>query len=284
MDSFYEDFNPCDLTLIRRKDATQLKLVPQLLVDDGYSFKSVGYGRVVMSGRGMEPYELCFGIYNFWFLLHWLEWSLDISPCGYNGEFHKASGGGGLTLDSRCGTDGSLYQPRDLGMYTDFADDRQCVGSGLVPVIWLKDNCDFDYSELESLEQGYWKKDIGFGDVNREKWRKALEAASFSFLFHPNRAELYFTNARNWLPPNAQLLGLSKLEFSRESRASVEGCIPSGAGAGFSLRLAVFTDYYQNDVCGDCGASMLDVASLRSVYPYLSDEDIKLIVGRKRLS
>merc|ERR1711993_146606 len=59
-----------------RKDVLEVRIVPLLLVLNGYMFTRNKFGKVIIHGPGIPPVEVGFGIYNMWFLQHWLEWSM----------------------------------------------------------------------------------------------------------------------------------------------------------------------------------------------------------------
>jgi len=232
-----------------RKDVAEVKIVPLLLVLNGYVFSRNKFGKVLMSGPGIQPFEVGFGIYNMWFLQHWLEWSAGISS-----EATEVQ----VRLPSTNSWSGRYIRDPDLDVYPyrwpTMNAYRQVAKKGrwhsiekasfwtyssenvvktsspwtLRPVHRLAfTKRELRPSDLPS-EAGYWKIPISLdlSDTVRCEWKRALDSKGFSYHFNPWKPELYFSNSQSsaeGLPPNAQLLGLPKLEIDLEADGSAFG-------------------------------------------------------------
>lgn len=222
-----ENFNPLDLSSVKKKDLVEARIVPTILLDNGFTFKCAdSFRKVVMEGPGQKRFDLCFGVYNLWFLLHWVEFSLDGK---YQGTFSRLDKeGNGKTIGAfakgpqssgdPCAYDpGSVFRPARLGDYWSFSDTAFAEMHGnLMPVARMAPNFKQGFGKLPA-KAAYWKKIMDPRNVlQRRTWMEFLDQHGYSYRFNPIKTELYFSNARSasqGYPPNAMLLGLPKLDL-----------------------------------------------------------------------
>merc|ERR1711931_370265 len=175
-----------------------------------------------MVGPGIRSTELCFGVYNLWFLMHWVEWSTG-EPYNQMDDFSILSQPGQGAVVGHGHDDSfrpnSVYKPNSTGDYWSFSDSGLNRTNGFnmiaVPFRGLAQFCYVNSDELPTVP-GIWKRKIDSDTLDeRRTWREALEKSGFCYYRHPTKAELYFSNAFNvahGYPPTADLLGYPKLE------------------------------------------------------------------------
>jgi len=215
------DFNPLDLPSLPKKDVTEARIVPTILLRKGYTFEVNSHNKVTMVGPGIRPTELCFGVYNLWFLMHWVEWTTG-EPFNQMDDFsiqNKLGEGSvvGYGNDSGSWTN-SVYRPTCTGDYWSFSDSGLTKNKGFnfvaIPFRGLAQFSHFGYNELPTYP-GVWKRKMDSDTLEeRRAWREALEESGFCFYRHPTTALLYFSNASNvsqGYPPTADLLGYPRL-------------------------------------------------------------------------
>lgn len=121
----FRDFNPLDLPSLPKKDVTEARIVPTVLLRKGYTFNVNGHGKVTMVGPGIRSTELCFGVYNLWFLMHWVEWSTG-EPYNQMDDFSILSQPGQGAVVGYGHDDSfrpnSVYKPNSTGDYWSFSD------------------------------------------------------------------------------------------------------------------------------------------------------------------
>jgi len=219
-----KDFNALDLSSVKKKDLVEARIVPTILLDCGYTLKRGPSGKVLFNGPGIQEIDLCFGVYNLWFLLHWVEFSQGF---GYDGLYSRTDDGddaggvfmrsleGLLSNDSLASRAGSVHKPAKLGDYWSFSDTEpaECHGH-LMPVARLAPNFKLRPGNVPQ-KTAYWKKTMDpENNQQRRTWIEFLDQHGFSYRFNPAKTELYFSNSRSaslGYPPNAELLGLPKL-------------------------------------------------------------------------
>jgi len=243
------DGNPIDLSLLSPLDLKVKRIVPKVLLDQGYSFTTAD-DCLVIKGKGIPDTRLAFGTFNLWFLLQWVEWSIGRA---YRGAFVCSTLSG--TVEKHAGTHAlsladTLGQPYLRSVMSSIAKKQ-----GSVPV-------SLDFTEANELykEYTYWDyadrylgtsfrqfgKDEGlprfagldgikahgpgsvpagvsvwkldFADMNVVERAETIRSLSskFSYYYHPDKAEVFFTNeadANKNLPPTAAMLGLPKLSL-----------------------------------------------------------------------
>jgi len=224
-----EDFHPLDLSSLRKRDVVEVRIAPLVLLRSGYSFIRKPNGKVFMIGNGIRATEMVFGIYNLWFLIHWIEWStgMDISQMEFC-RLDKELGGQYVANTVEEGV-GSVFRPARLGHYWPFrseAKGRALFAQPIMPVHRLAPNCDFDRDDMPR-RPGYWKRIMDPDHTEElQAWCHAIEQERMGYTISPNKTELYFSNALSVLkgyPPNAALLGFPKLDIDDTGRLSDPG-------------------------------------------------------------
>merc|ERR1711874_564042 len=185
------DFNPLDLPSLPKKDVTEARIVPTILLRKGYTFEVNSHNKVTMVGPGIRPTELCFGVYNLWFLMHWVEWTTgeafnqmdDFSIQNKLGEGSVV----GYGNDSGSWTN-SVYRPTCTGDYWSFSDSGLTKNKGFnfvaIPFRGLAQFSHFGYNELPTYP-GVWKRKMDSDTLEeRRAWREALEESGFCLMAH----------------------------------------------------------------------------------------------------
>jgi hypothetical protein len=253
MDPFWasEEDAHISVTKSQRKDVVECRIVPLLLVLNGYMFTINKFGKAIMNGPLVSSFEIGFGIYNMWFLQHWMEWSIGFCPRGFdayvrvpvskvwNGDYsaspesvllpervtpnkekfhrdHRRAG-------SRSSTNRTVrrWYTVERANFGTFSSDNKVKTDepwSIRPVHRLPMSVgEFSFTDLPDWA-GYWKVPLTTDQVNPlyRNWKLALDQQGFSYHFNPWKPELYFSNSlasAEGLPPNAKLLGLPKLEL-----------------------------------------------------------------------
>jgi len=219
------NFKPLDLPSLPKKNVTEAKIVPTILLRKGYTFHVNAFGKVTMVGPGIRATELCAGVYNLWFLLQWIEWSAGKPVTQVNDFSILEKLGSGTTVGighSSCDRTSSVYRPHSTGDYWSFSDSglSKCGGWSLVAVPFrgLAQFSTFGHDNLPSTP-GIWKRLMDCDTLEeRRVWRQALESSGFCYYRHPTTPVLYFSNASNVMqgyPPTADLLGYPKLSLEQ---------------------------------------------------------------------
>jgi len=218
----FPDFNPLNLSCLSRKDVIRTRIVPTVLLRSGYSFSVNNHGDASMEGPGIRPTQLCFGVYNLWFLMQWVEWSTG-EPFDRMDDFSILSKPGlGVTVGHGHQDElrpHTVYLPRRIGDYWSYSDSslNHADGDKMITISFrsVAQFCHISRLELPTTP-GIWKRKMGSDTLDeRRAWREALEKSGFCYYQHPTKAELYFSNAFNvahGYPPTADLLGYPKLE------------------------------------------------------------------------
>lgn len=253
-----------DLPSLKKKDMVEARVVPSILLDSGYTLLRNSFGKVTIDGPGIKPTELCFGVYNLWFLIQWIEWSAgrpyyggycqedkDFGQGKTVGKFYKPIGAEGHP--------GSVFRPKSVGNYWSFAGHvkGEVAKPGLImPVTRIAANCDFHFDELPA-ESGYWKKNLSpRDDEGRRAWVHALDQRGFGHAFDSTETKLYFSNAFSVLtgyPPTAELLGYPKLavEIPSSDDAQQNGIQEGGMGPSTSDKVDPGTEEEERTAEGE---------------------------------
>jgi len=216
------EFNPLDLGLIPNKFLNQGRVVPATLIRHGYRFKYSEQEGTVLSGPGIQPLTLSFGFYNLWFLMNWVEWSLDkpytecIDWYGVIDDWEEP--GKGFEWYARDGSwiphiGRSIFERNYWDFTSTYVYEGPPVNMEKYSCIGYSVECDFDHDSVPE-EAGLWVRKFDHDDPKtRQKWQKTL-SVGFARHIASETAEIHFSNAANvcmGYPPTAALLGLPKL-------------------------------------------------------------------------
>jgi len=221
------DGNPLDLANINSMDLQEARIVPAVLVEQGYSVTFSG-NLPVLTGTGIPVVPLLYGQFNLWFMLHWVEWSLGTS---YSGKFLKRSWKGPSPRISVLGTGYDVYIDYPLlyaraNTYWDFSNRN--IGStfgqiyddaelGMKTGVPMFSGLAYSMpSKADEVPTGLraWKICVAGMSVEERTETVSVLSTRFNYYYHPTKAEVYFTNdadVRKKLPPTASMLGLPKL-------------------------------------------------------------------------
>jgi len=222
---FLSDFNPLQLDSIPNTFLNQGRVVPAILLRHGYKF-SYGSECTTISGPGLPPFKLSFGFYNLWFLMHWVEWSLDkpYSECidWYAAIDDWEDRGKGFEWYSHEGSwiphiGRSVFDRNYWDFSSVFAYNGPPIEMRKETCVGLSVACDFNHDAIPK-ETGLWHRKFDKDNLEtRRAWQEVL-STDFARYVSSETAEIHFSNAANicmGYPPTADMLNLPKFKLDK---------------------------------------------------------------------